>query len=534
MNVLSEHRRSFLRTLPGLPGKFWEEYGSVALIVVWAAVTALVLVFSGGLVMAAGALTVVVFVLVISLYRLDWGFYLFIGAVLVLDQHIIPTFDPITLKVDYFSNLNAVSYLPSLSFAYFNALEVHLILLFLIWLAHAAIKRRFTLNGVFVWLPMLLFYGAMVFSILYGRARGGDMVISFWETRGLFYLGIMYLFVPQVIQTEEQVDQLFRVCIWAITVKAFQGFFRFAQRGFTFGGLDTFTNHEDPVFIVTLFILLIGLTILGGNPRQKRLLRWLLLPLCIGFYVGNRRAAFVSLLVSVIAVLCLLDANRRRSVMRGFLVFAGVFSIYLAIFWNSGGTMGMMAQKVKSTVLDTPEAGERDYSSTLYRKYENYNLAVTYSHAPIVGIGFGRKFEMPISVFGFEKMERSIFAYIPHNQIIWLAANMGAVGFFAFLFFLNSFLLRGAKSFAMLRNPYLKALSLMALIAILNQLVVSYVDMQLTYYRNMVFLGCLMGLLPVFERLDQQSPPVTEADDVRPQWSSEPVALEEVLGGIEQ
>ena len=36
-------------------------------------------------------------------------------------------------------------------------------------------------------------------------------------------------------------------------------------------------------------------------------------------------------------------------------------------------------------------------------------------------------------------------------------------------------------------------------LAVINQMVVSFFDLQLTYYRNMLYLGCLMALVPSIE-----------------------------------
>jgi hypothetical protein len=42
---------------------------------------------------------------------------------------------------------------------------------------------------------------------------------------------------------------------------------------------------------------------------------------------------------------------------------------------------------------------------------------------------------------------------------------------------------------------------------VLNQIVISYYDLQLTYYRNMVYLGLLMGLVPALESMDRIGTP---------------------------
>jgi hypothetical protein len=39
---------------------------------------------------------------------------------------------------------------------------------------------------------------------------------------------------------------------------------------------------------------------------------------------------------------------------------------------------------------------------------------------------------------------------------------------------------------------------------VLAQIVVSYFDLQLTFYRNMIYLGMLMGVLPTLELADDE------------------------------
>jgi O-antigen ligase len=92
--------------------------------------------------------------------------------------------------------------------------------------------------------------------------------------------------------------------------------------------------------------------------------------------------------------------------------------------------------------------------------------------------------------------------YLPHNQILWVFVKMGAIGGTLFWLFFNSFVFRGAMILTRLKDSYLKAVCAVCVVAIVNQFVVSYVDMQLAWYRNMVYLGLLMGLVPVLERLD--------------------------------
>jgi O-antigen ligase len=102
------------------------------------------------------------------------------------------------------------------------------------------------------------------------------------------------------------------------------------------------------------------------------------------------------------------------------------------------------------------------------------------------------------------KIDFPLRDYIPHNQVLWLLVKMGAVGFCLFWFFLNSFACGSTLIVRSLRDPYLKAVGTVAIAAIVNQIVVSHYDLQLTYYRNMVFLGTLMGLIPAISSIDRK------------------------------
>jgi hypothetical protein len=469
-----------------------------------------VLLLTNGSLVAGIALLGLITVALATLYRVDWGFYVFIFMVFFFDQY-STEFGSFTAEVGYFSNVNAITYLPTIKEGVLTPMELQLALLFFVWVAVVALRKNIQLTPVAPKLTATMFFLAIIGSLAHGLASGGDLVVSLWETRALFYLGIMLIFVPQIIQTREQLQNLIWFCIAGIAFKAFQGAERYAALGFTFGSwphiYGTLTNHEDPVFIITLFILLIGLLLFGSQARQRRALLVLLPVLILGYVAGQRRAAYASFVVTLFAFIILIPRRERQIILKVLIVFLAVFGLYLAAFWNSSSRAGAIAQQFKSTV--TGEGGIRgeykDRTSTLYRDYENYNLAYTFRAVPVEGVGFGKPYYRPLFAWG-EKFPLS--DYLPHNQILWVFVKMGVVGGFLFWLFFNSFVFRGAMIFSRLADPYLKAVCAVCIVAVINQLVVSYADMQLAWYRNMVYLGMLMGLVPVLERLDKAQTPV--------------------------
>jgi hypothetical protein len=458
--------------------------------------------FDGNVALVTGILYLT-FVLFLSLFRIDYSLYMFIFTVLLFEQYAIPGFTTITRDVSFFNNLKEISYVPFFEAGVISPFEIHILFLTFALLLHITIRKDFVLKPISAWGAFLVFFVCFVLAFLNGMRTGGDFLIALWEVRALFYLCLMYLIVPQILDSKKQVTLLFWVIIIGITIKAFQGAARFVDLGFTTGGFAVLTNHEDPVFMVTLFVLLIGFLLYQTGQKQKL---WLVLSLGIfilGFYVAQRRAAYGSLIISITAILVLLPAVKRIQFLKYFLPVLSILLIYGFIFWNDvNSPAGRPVQMVKSAFVEPDmETNFDDYSSNLYRDNENYNLAQTVVNNPVLGTGFGKRYDQPIPLVDIRFTLRD---YIPHNQIYWVLVKMGSVGFFAFWFFFNCFVAKGTHVFIRLDDPYLKVITMVIVIAVINQMVVSFYDLQLTYYRSMIYLGCLMGLLPVIVHIDRE------------------------------
>ncbi len=469
------------------------------LVVAMSVITASLLLVTGGSFMAAAVVLGATAVVALTFYRLDWGFYLFIGMVLLCDQFPPRGYDTTIIGEQYFQNLKGLPLFASVDFAVLSPLELHLLLVVGVWVLLIAMGKRVLLQKVTGWLPALVFFFCLAISAAFGMARGGDFLPALWELRALIYLGLMYFLVPQIIQTRSQLITLMWVCIGAISFKALLGIVRIVRLGFAFGERTELTNHEDPLFFISLIVMLLGLTLYGGGERQKKFIRWMLVPMLFVFFLAQRRAAYIALVVAVIGFLFTVSKAERAAILRILLPAIGVFAVYMAIFWNTEGTIGLPAQLVKSSIWnDKQTAGERYYSN-MYREYENYDLAQTLKRSPLIGIGFGNKYDQPISLVG---IPFSLRDYIPHNEIYWLIVKMGAIGFLFFWLFFDLYIFQAAHTFLGLRDPYLKTICAVSIIAIMGQIVVSFVDLQLTFYRNMIFLGAMMGLMPTLGMID--------------------------------
>ena len=475
-----------------------------ALFAVSCAVAAVIHATNGSIVTGFG-LVLALGLLLLTIYRIEWSLFLLIGMVLLFDQDRIPGFRPFTYVAKYFVNLKEHPYLPQFDAGVTNLVELHIFLLLLVWLVVFAAQRPKPLTPVPVWGAAILCFGGIVFFFIHGLRIGGEFLPAVWEVRALIYLGFFYWFVPQLVRTKEHVKTLVWVFIGVITFKALQGVARFWALGLTFGGYPTLTNHEDPVFVTTLVILLLGLVLFQVRTPQLTALLWLLLPLLAGFYAGQRRTAYAGMAISFIAFVILLPKAERWALIRIFLPIVFIGAVYCAVFWESESRWASPVRLIKTGLYsdEQEEAGDRYYSN-LYRDFENYNLAFTVKRAPVLGVGFGNKYDMPIPLADIPFPLRD---FIAHNQVLWFLAKTGAVGYFCFWIFFNCFAFRGAYALRRFKDPYFKAISVMIVVAIFNQMVASYYDLQLTFYRNMVYLGCLMGLLGAMENIERQHTP---------------------------
>ncbi|HTR81105.1 MAG TPA: O-antigen ligase family protein [Bacteroidota bacterium] len=462
------------------------------------------LVLTYGNIFAALACVVGVAVLIITLYRVEWGFCIFIGFVLLFDQFEVPGFPSVTTKISYFLNLKEIPYLPSFSAGDLNLLEAQLLLLVLVWFCVVCFRKNSHFMRVPMWGIALTFLFGVAGFVAYGLKRGGDFLPALWEVRALFYLGAMYFFVPQIIQTKGDLRALMWTCIVAISFKAFQGIERLARQGFSFAGSETLTNHEDPVFMCTLFIFLLALVVFNAKDRQVTALLLLLFPLFLGFFAGQRRAAYAALATSLIVFIVLIPPKERWVLAKGAVPFILCLAVYIAVFWNSESKIASPVKLVKTALSDDKATEGERYYSNLYRKFEFYDLAMTARYFPVFGIGFGNKYYQPVPLV---KIRFPLRDYIPHDEDIWLVVKTGAVGYFLFWLFLDCFVGYGAMTLMKLSDPYLKAVCIMAILAVVGQITVSFYDLQLTYYRNMVYLGTLMGLVPSLEYIQSRMTP---------------------------
>lgn len=431
----------------------------------------------------------------VTWHRPEIGLASVLGATLLFEQFDYARFTPLTRTVPLFDNLSRVLDIDGLSA---NTLEVMLLVLTVV-VAVRLTTHRMRVKANPLAGPVGAFAVALMVWTVWGVANGGDFTIALWELRGLGYFTLLVLLVPQVVVTWRHVSMLVWVAVIVVGIKAAQGAWNYiVVLGGDLSAVRSVTSHEDALFIAWMLVGLLAFQLYDAFPWQRRVL-WFASPVLFAtFLLTDRRAAFVALVIGVAVVFAWVDRPRRALLARWIVPPVVAVALVVLAGWNASGPIGVPAQMVKSVVAPTDL---EDVRSSGYRRAEEANLIRSIKGSPVIGLGFGNEFQAKDSLveIGF-----SLADYIPHNEIMWIWAKTGTMGFALFWVMIGSIIVFGGVLFRRARTPAVKALALLVPSAVAMQMIVAYVDLQLTYARNMVFLGVLVGMLACLPALDDR------------------------------
>jgi len=415
-----------------------------------------------------------------------FGYSLFVGIVLLNEQfHICGLESLVTLTVPYFLNLNLTT---GISALVINPVELYLAIMGIIWALKTVTLRTYEIRPVpHVW-ATFLFLATLVFFLGYGMARHGDLKVALWELRALFYLCLSFLLGTQLIRTRPQMILLVWSILIAIAIKGYQGMYRYwIDLEGNLDGIPAITGHEDALFMATVFIFTIALIFFRG-PRGMIWFGMITFPTTfLTFVLTQRRIAYGVFVFGLIILFVYLPKKMKVLFVKMALPMLPLVLIYFALFWNSNSSVAMPVKQVKSVFCEEEKEQDR---SNLYREYENFNLQQTIRYYP-QGIGFGKKYLIFIPL---DEIDFPLWEYIPHNCILWLWVKMGFLGFWVFWIFCGVLVVQITWDFRHTKDPLYRSIQLLAVIFIISQLMVSKYDLQITFYRNMIYLGSVLAL----------------------------------------
>lgn len=382
-----------------------------------------------------------------------------------------------------------------------------LFILFVI-ICHRIVTRETILRGGALAVPFLLFFFCLSGGAVYGYLTGGSLKVIVVELRPFVYLFEAYLIAYNLIARKSHVRIFFWFAIVGAGVKALQGIYIYLKLHGQLGN-STLMSHEESFFFIGL-LLLVMLLSLHTHYRPQLIAALAVLPFVVVTLVLNdRRADYVAFLLGLGAAWMLMFATMRQK--RTLLLVILFVSLalgggYVALFSGSTSGIGLPAHALIS-VFSPATTDQRNANSNQYRITENFDLKYTVAHTnPLVGLGFGKPYLQPIpltTVFPDIAAADLYYAYVPHNNIYWVWMRLGAVGFLAFWYLIGSIIVRGSLIARQLRDRYLQMIAIYVVCMTIMEIVVAYADYQLFFFRNVIYIGVLAGVLMKLPELDK-------------------------------
>jgi hypothetical protein len=387
---------------------------------------------------------------------------------------------------------------------------VCLVILAVIILARL-LRRQRPLIGGRLFYPFVLFVAALLVGVLHGLASGGTFRIIVLELRPWWYFFLAYLLAHNIVSSVKHVRNILWITVLGTAFKGAQGvYIVYTYLGGQIGGHNEIMAHEQSFFFILVILLLVLMLLHRVQPWFMVVILVSLPCLLIALVANNRRADYVALMIGIgvaWVLTILVKPESRRPLISALLICMVLGTGYVVAFQKTSGSLGEPARAVIS-VFNPNAASARDAASNLYRTIENYDLKYTEAQSPILGYGFGKPFLQPVMLANVFELD-PYYLYIPHNNVLWIWMRLGPLGYGALWYLIGTALIAGCLIARRLHDQQLRFFAIFAVAALAMEVILAYGDYQFFFYRNMIFIGILLGVLmklPAIERASLGQP----------------------------
>ena len=460
-------------------------------------------------------LPVVIVLLVVIARRPQLGFFAITACVVFIDQapQLVPIFTD-KLYVYYWP--------PTLEGLIERPIGFLFLFVLFVLVCRHLVKRETLLRGGGLILPFLLFMLCVVVAAVYGYLTGGTLKIIVVEVRPFVYFFESYLLAYNLVTQKSHVRGFFWLVIVGAWVKGLQGIYIFVKlHGQT--GSDSLMSHEESYFFIGMLLFIVLLSVHYCWRRQLIAALCALPFVLVTLVLNNRRTDYVAFLLALGAAWGLMFVMRPKArLMLGTVAALGILILggYVLLFANSTAAIGQPARGIIA-VFHPSATDTRDLQSNQYRVIEDFDLRYTIAHENFfVGMGFGKAYFEPVpltTVFPTIGTADQYYNYVPHNNIYWIWMRFGAIGFLVFWYLFGSIIVRGSLIARQLQDRYLQMVAIYAVGMIVAEIVVAFADYQLFFFRNVIYIGLLAGILmklPEIEKNDAEASATQEIKQV--------------------
>lgn len=373
--------------------------------------------------------------------------------------------------------------------------EVFMTLTLVIWLLKGIAERNLHFDRGSLMLLIGLYMVIVLVAEGRGLTSGGSLRDSLWEVRSQAYMLVAYVLVCNLVKTRSQLRNLLWIFLIVVGVRGIEGTFQYL---FVLRAQDISTHqlypHEQSYFFNGFLVLTIVLFVYGGSHRMKRMALYLLPFVLIANIANNRRASIAALVISLLVftlITWMRQPRARRTIKWVLIVLALVYPPYYLHYQSKTGFLALPARAISSSFRPTAD----DAASNQYRVSEDLDIMTTVkssSTTAIIGYGFGKPMMSPYWLVNIGY----VFQYImPHNSVLWVWMRLGTIGYLIFWFLIGSAIVQATQVVRRMRDRASQGIALFILLLLLQQVIISYVDLQWSNYRTMIFTGFLFALI---------------------------------------
>jgi O-antigen ligase len=296
--------------------------------------------------------------------------------------------------------------------------------------------------------PMLVFLLLALFSMVYGLFRGGDLYYAMREFRVSAYFVLVYLMAVTTMRSYKLQVRFEHVLLGTAFAIGVYGVIRFALgMGKELG--DSRILFYDIGDSIALFIALLFVFsgLLAGRIRGTALTLQALaftIPLAFTFVFSYRRGAWVAFLAGFVFLLLFSPAESNS----GRQMFRRAAVIFIVAVLGGAGLFFLREGALQSVVARfTSISNLSDDASNLFRVYDALNAFYTFLHHPVLGTGYGGRYEFYFysTVLAPPEFWDNI-SRTCHNGYLYVLYKMGLVGFTCYLFIFIGFFRRWFRS----------------------------------------------------------------------------------------
>ena len=457
-----------------------------------------------GFSMILGILAALV-IAVLTVRRPVFGLFVSLGAAVLIEE------SALSVATDFTDHLYVFYWPPSLEGLIDRPVGLLFLLILVVVVIYGLIKREKSLQGGPLIAPFGLFMLCVVLGVVHGLMTGGTFRVIVLEIRPLWYLFVTYLLAYNLISTSKQLRAFFWIVIVGAGIKGLQGLYLviFVLKG-SLEGYNELMAHEDSFFFVSLLLLIVLFCLHYRYRAQLRVALLVLVPVLISLVANQRRADYIALLMGLVVawgLIFLIQPLKRKMLIGVALTTLVLGGAYVGLFYNGSGALASPARSIVAIFHPSSE-DVRDVQSNLYRTIENHDLKYTEQQNPILGLGFGKEFLTPWPLSDISALDQ-YYLFIPHNTIYWIWMRLGPLGYLALWFLFGAIIVRGCLIVRNLNNSYLQLVGIYIVAVTVMEIAVAFADYQLFFYRNVIYMGLLAGILmklPLIERKEMLSP----------------------------